>query len=90
MFQGFSKFRTSLTGLVFLRRISRALDAHNKLLEEQIALDRMKLQIEHPAAYKSHLVNRSRTGRVTDISVAKVEDWNTQWREGHPESDEEE
>lgn len=80
----FSNTRSFLTGLVFLRRISRALADQNKLLERANELAQLKIELQHPAAYKSYKSNKGRTARVAEISVASVEDWNEQWAKSHP------
>lgn len=80
----FWKLRGFITGLVFLRRISRALEAQNKLLERNNELLDAQLNIEHPAAYRAYKSNKGQPTRVASISVASVDDWNRQWYESHP------
>jgi hypothetical protein len=79
--------RQTLTGLVFLRRISRALQEQNKLLTRMNELKELELSLGHPAAYKSHKGNMGRTPRVVEISVASVEAWDKAWAESHPQLD---
>lgn len=90
MFAGFGKIRNWVLPVVFLRRISRALEDQNKLLARRNELAEIQLSITHPAAYKAFKANRGRVTRVAEISVAKIEDWNRQWEEAHPTHEEEE
>lgn len=89
MFKGFGRIRNLILPVVFLRRISRALEEQNKLLARANELEEIRLSLSHPAAYKTYKANKGRTGRVSEISVANVADWNRNWEETHPRYDEE-
>lgn len=87
MFEGFAKLRQSLTLLVFLRRISRALERNNQLAET-------RLMLEYPAWYKAsglktNAVTASRpTRKLSDLSAPTVESLNAAYKEKHPDAEE--
>lgn len=86
MFEGFAKLRSSLTMIVFLRRISRELHRANELAEARLALD-------HPTWYKQSKFHRDErktssippAPKFRTFEVASVEDWNQKHRDDHPE-----
>lgn len=83
MFKGFASLRTSLTLLVFLRRISRELHRANELAEARLAL-------QYPAWYKASSIKSPTqtplvSSKLGDLSTPTIEEWNRDYREKHPE-----
>lgn len=89
MFKGFAQLRVILTSNVFLRRISRELHQTNIHLARANELKEMELQLAYPARYKAVKAGKAgHTGKLVEISVASVNDWNNAWAETHPQLDE--
>lgn len=88
MFTGFAKLRQTLTLLVFLRRIARALQQSNVIAARANELAELRLRMEHPAAYKSGTFSPGGNGRsqpkLAEMGVADVEGLNKSWAEKHP------
>lgn len=88
MFKGFAQLRTILTSNIFLRRISRELHQTNIHLARANELKEIELQLAHPARYKAIKSSKAgHTGKLVQISVASVEDWNAAYAELHPDLD---
>ena len=87
MFKGFAQARSLLLNVVFLRRISRALERANQLAETD-------LMLRYPAWYKASKVqtpqvaNTRPTRRLSDLSAPTIEELNAAYKEKHPDVEE--
>jgi hypothetical protein len=73
----FKRFARLRSGLRQLSSIADQLERANNLAE-------LTLQLEHPAAYKNFKTRGNRPSRVSEISVASIADWNTEYHKTHP------
>jgi hypothetical protein len=71
--EGSMKIFAELRALVMLRRIARALEAQNALLQERMSLD-------YPGWARTHKT-APKPSKLADFSVPTVEEWNQAYDE---------
>lgn len=67
--------------LVLLRRIATAIEEGNRLV-------RIRLDLDYPSQRRRGFDRVGESPKLVDISYPTAEEWNDDWRETHPDSEE--